>query len=137
MVVRVLEAGHDHAPVQVDDVGGASDVAGRAAVAADVHDAAVADRERLRDAVTVIDGVDESVAHHGVRGAPRIVVRGGGGRPERGGHQGRAQSERADRRAGASAPCLAAHLARQAVGRCLLGVHDSPPDLSAPGTRAP
>ena len=90
--VAVLQAGHDHAAAQLHDGGALADIAAGAAVGADVDDPAAIHRDRLRDPVVLVGGVDRTAEHHAVGGARRRL---GGGR-ERGRQGGGAEQGTAE-----------------------------------------
>lgn len=66
MHVRIDEAGHQHAPRQIDQLCLRADVRGNAFIATDIDNLPASDGDRLLHGVLAIDGIDIAVAHHHV-----------------------------------------------------------------------
>ena len=75
MQVRVDQAWHHSAVLQLDHLRIRADVRAHHLIVADRNETAVADRDRLRDAPVLVDGDDLPAAQHQVGG---LGERGGG-----------------------------------------------------------
>ena len=77
--VRVDDAGDHETSAQVGVPGAVGRKRLRTGVVADVGEVAVADYDRLRPGLIVVDGIDAAVAEYPVRGFSRLLLAAGGG----------------------------------------------------------
>ena len=94
--VRVLEAGDDHAPLEVDDLRLRADVVPGTCVRADIDDAAVVDRDRLRPAARAVHRVDGAAPQRKIGNGRFFLIDLLGSLARAAGEHGRGQ-ENADR----------------------------------------